>query len=82
MHDEVGPQIQSACGAGRGACAVNAQHRPGLMRDLGGARDIDDRPAGVGGRLDPHKLGPAALDRFFQAIDIVRFKDDYGRIND
>ena len=75
MQEEGGSERESEWGEGRGECADNDKQSTGLMRERGGARDIDDRPAGVGGRLDPHKLGPAALDRFFQTIDIVRFKE-------
>ncbi len=53
VHDEIGAERERAGqDRGRGG-AVHGKESAGGVRDLGGARDVDDVEQGVGGRLDP-----------------------------
>ena len=50
---------------------IDGEHRAGLVRDLGGAGDIGDRPGRVGRRLEPDQLGGAGLHRGGDGIELV-----------
>ena len=65
------PRVSGRVWIGRGGGRIDRETRAGLMGDLGGARDIGDRPKRVRGRLDPDELGLAGLHRLAQGLEIV-----------